>query len=123
MPLPRTTAPQLRSARGAGALPSLGIVRLESIGAVFEPEPIAGDDGMPGSAAAGVGLLVCAPGVTRVAFGLVGVGVVGAGVVAFEPLGRGGALRQRIARTGQHRGQGGSAGHSFCRSTHHELLW
>jgi hypothetical protein len=74
------TAAQLRSARGAGALLSLGIAPLESIGAAFGREPVAGDDGRPGSAAAGVGLLLCAPGVTGVAFGSVGVGV-GVGVV------------------------------------------
>jgi hypothetical protein len=76
------TAAQLRSARGAGVLPSLGIARFESIGACcveFESEGMAGDVGMPGFAAAGLGLFVCAPGVTWVAAGSVdGVaGVVG----------------------------------------------
>lgn len=69
-------------------LASLGIARFESIGACcVESERMAGDAGMPGFAAAGLGLFVCAPGVTVVAAGLVdGVGAC-VGVVAAPGVG------------------------------------
>jgi hypothetical protein len=60
------TIAQLRSARGAGVLPSAGSARFESIGACLCPDRIAGDEGRPGSAAVALGPVVCAPGVTVV---------------------------------------------------------
>ena len=69
---------QLRSARGARVVPS---VVVESIGARFEPERMAGDVGMPGSAAAAFGAVLCAPGRTVVALESIGCAVAAPPVV------------------------------------------
>lgn len=92
----------MRSARGAGALPSAGAVVFESIGAALGPERIAGDVGRPGSAAVALGAVVLgAPGVTVVVLdGVAGVaGAVLLGTVGVPVDGIGWAAVERSAGT------------------------